>query len=49
MVVHQYPMVEFKFILVFIAPAYIQVFFKVLFLLKDWLTVIASADDVIRH
>jgi hypothetical protein len=42
-------MVKFKFILLFIAPAYLQVFLEVLFFLKDWLPIIPSTDDVIRH
>jgi hypothetical protein len=42
-------MVEPEVLLVFISPAYLQVFLEVFFLLKYSLSIIPSADDVIRH
>jgi hypothetical protein len=42
-------MVKPEVILVLISPAYLQVFLEVFFLLKYSLSIIPSADDVIRH
>jgi len=42
-------MVEPEVILVFISFAHLQVFLEVFFLLKYFLSIIPSADNVIRH